>query len=152
MFYYGGAPDVVAELSARMEGLFPGLVTAGKYSPPFRALTDGEEREVAERINKVAPDLVWVGLSTPKQENWMARFRSHLHAPVLIGVGAAFDYNTGRIKRAPRWMQNGGLEWLYRVIQEPKRLWKRYARNNPLFVHYLLIEKLGLRDFSTPRR
>ena len=147
-FYYGGAPGVADELAREMERSFPGLTTAGTYCPPFRELTAAEEAEVVETIDRAAPDILWVGLSTPKQERWMARFRPQLNVPVLIGVGAAFDYNTGRIKRAPRWMQNSGMEWLYRIMQDPKRLWKRYARNNPLFLFYLACQRLGLRDFG----
>ena len=146
-FYYGAASGVAEELARALERRYPGLVTAGDYCPPFRALTAAEEDEVAERINRAAPDIVWVGLSTPSQELWMARFRPRLEAPVLIGVGAAFDYNTGQVRRAPPWMQKSGLEWLFRLVQEPKRLWKRYARNNPLFVYYLICQRLGLRDF-----
>ncbi len=148
-FYYGAAPGVAEALARTLEGHYAGLVTAGTYSPPFRALTATEEDEIAARINQARPDIVWVGLSTPAQEKWMARFRPRLEAPILAGVGAAFDYNTGRIKRAPGWMQRSGLEWLYRLIQEPSRLWKRYARNNPLFVYYLLCQWLGRRDFRS---
>lgn len=147
-FYYGGAPDVAEELADTLVKSCPGLRTAGVYCPPFRELAPHEEDEIAGRINHARPDIVWVGLSTPKQERWMAGFRPLLEAPVLIGVGAAFDYNTGRIKRAPAWMQKSALEWLFRLLQDPKRLWKRYARNNPLFVYYLLCQKLGLRDFQ----
>lgn len=148
-FYFGGAPGVAEQLARTLEGCYPGLETAGVYCPPFRDLTPEEEREVVELINGTAPDVVWVGLSTPKQERWMADFRPRLDAPVLVGVGAAFDYNTGRIKRAPAWMQKSGLEWLYRIMQDPKRLWKRYARNNTLFLYYLVCQVLGLRNFRS---
>ena len=147
-FYYGGAPGVAQDLATRLARRYPGLGTAGWYCPPFRALTPDEETAVAERINAAQPDIVWVGLSTPKQERWMARFRPLLDAPVLVGVGAGFDYNTGRIQRAPAWMQKASLEWCYRILQDPKRLWKRYARSNPLFVYYLLCQTLGLRRFD----
>lgn len=148
VFYYGGRPDVVEELARTMSDRFPGLRTAGYYSPPFHDLTPEEEDSIVSRINGSGADVVWVGLGAPKQECWMRRFRSRLSAPVLIGVGAAFDYNTKRIKRAPLWMQACALEWLYRVIQEPKRLWRRYFRNNPLFVYYLFCELTGLRTFD----
>lgn len=147
-FYYGGGPGVAEDLAGTLKRRYPGLGTAGVHCPPFRALSAAEENEVADMINHARPDVVWVGLSTPRQELWMARFRPRLEAPVLIGVGAAFDYNTGGIRRAPAWMQKSGLEWLFRLVQEPKRLWKRYARNNPLFIYYLVCERLGLRDFQ----
>jgi len=149
-FYYGGPPGVAEELAAAMASRFPGLVTAGCYTPPFGALSDEEEARIRQVIDDAAPDVVWVGLSTPKQERWMARFRPRLAAPVLLGVGAAFDYNTGRIRRAPPWMQRSGLEWFYRLVQEPRRLFRRYARNNTLFAYYLLCERLRLRSFDQP--
>jgi N-acetylglucosaminyldiphosphoundecaprenol N-acetyl-beta-D-mannosaminyltransferase len=147
-FYYGGQPGVAEDLAAEMTRRFPGTRTAGTYSPPFRDLDDAEAGAVATMINASGAAIVWVGLSTPKQERWMMRFRPLLSAPVLIGVGAAFDYNTGRIRRAPRWMQRCALEWAYRLYQEPRRLWRRYARNNPRFLLYLLCERLGLRAFD----
>lgn len=147
-FYYGGQPGIAEELADEMARRFPGVRTAGTYCPPFRDLTDAEADAIVAAINGSGAAVVWVGLSTPKQERWMMRFRSRLTAPVLIGVGAAFDYNTGRIQRAPRWMQRCALEWMYRVYQEPRRLWRRYARNNPRFVFYLLCERLRLRRFD----
>lgn len=150
VFYYGGAPGIADELASAMRSKFPGIVDAGTWTPPYRELTAAERDEVVRLINTARPDVVWVGLSTPKQEKWMAQMRPFLDAPALIGVGAAFDYNTGRVKRAPRWMQASGLEWLYRIIQEPRRLWKRYARNNTLFIYYLLLQKLRLRRFGDP--
>lgn len=134
MFYYGGAPGVPDELATRLKQRFPGLVVAGCHSPPYRPLTDDEALGVASLINRTEPDIVWVGLSTPKQEQWMARFRRLLDAPVLIGVGAAFDIHAGRLQQAPPWMQRTGLEWLFRLSREPRRLWRRYLRNNPRFV------------------
>lgn len=145
MYYLGGAPAVAEELAAGMERRFPGLRTAGCFSPPFRPATPEEEEGIAARIEAAAPDVLWIGLGSPRQEAWMARFRPHLSVPVMLAVGAAFDYNTGRIERAPRWMQRCALEWLYRLIQDPKRLWRRYFRANPLFVWWLLCERLGLR-------
>lgn len=147
-FYYGGQPGVAEELATEMARRFPGIRTAGTYCPPFRDLTDAEADSIAAMINGSGAAIVWVGLSTPKQERWMMRFRERLTTPVLIAVGAAFDYNTGRIQRAPRWMQRCALEWLYRVYQEPRRLWRRYARNNPRFLFYLLFERLRLRRFD----
>jgi len=133
-YFYGGAQGVPELLAAAMQERFPGLRVAGTASPPFRPLTPAEERDVVASINAARPDLVWVGLSTPKQERWMAHFRERLDAPVLLGVGAAFDFHTGRVRQAPRWMQTRGLEWLFRLAVEPRRLWRRYLSNNPRFV------------------
>lgn len=133
-FFYGGASGVPELLAERLKQRFPGLKVAGTYSPPFRPLTDEEVSEVAGMINGSGATLVWVGLSTPKQELWMHQFRPHLESPVLFGVGAAFDFHAGRISQAPTWMQQKGLEWLYRLYKEPRRLWKRYLTNNPRFV------------------
>lgn len=133
-FLYGGAEGVPEELSERLRARFPALRVVGTYSPPFRPLTDAEEHEVAERINASRAELVWVGLSTPKQERWMARMRDRLDAPVLLGVGAAFDIHAGRLRQAPPWMQRRGLEWAFRLGVEPRRLWRRYLSNNPRFV------------------
>jgi N-acetylglucosaminyldiphosphoundecaprenol N-acetyl-beta-D-mannosaminyltransferase len=133
-FLYGGAPGVPELLAERLEQRLPGLQVAGTHSPPFRPLTRDEVHETAALINASGASLVWVGLSTPKQERWMAELRPLLEAPVLFGVGAAFDFHAGRVKQAPRWMQTSGLEWLYRLGREPRRLWKRYLSNNPRFV------------------
>ena len=105
---------------------YPGLAVAGVYSPPFCALTAEENRHVVATINVARADIVWVGLSTPKQERWMFEHRDQLRVPVLVGVGAAFDFHTGRTMQAPTWMRENGLEWLFRLIQEPRRLWRRY--------------------------
>jgi N-acetylglucosaminyldiphosphoundecaprenol N-acetyl-beta-D-mannosaminyltransferase len=137
-YFYGGALGVPDQLVERLSQRFPGLPIAGTYSPPFRPLTPEEVDATADLINESGATLVWVGLSTPKQERWMAALRPHLHAPVLLGVGAAFDFHAGRVRQAPRWMQRSGLEWLYRLSQEPRRLWKRYLTNNPRFVIAIL--------------
>ena len=137
-FFYGGGPGVPELLVAQLEEQLPGLRVAGAYAPPFRPLSPDEEAEIRSRINDSGADIVWVGLSTPKQERWMARQRDHLQAPVLLGVGAAFDFHAGLKKQAPTWAHNTGFEWLYRLIQEPRRLARRYLRNNPEFVYRLL--------------
>lgn len=137
-YYYGAGPGVPEALEENLKAKFPGLKVVGTYSPPFRELSDEECQEIAREINRVAPDIVWVGLSTPKQEKWMARFRPLLEAPVIIGVGAAFDMHAGRARRAPTWIQNAGLEWAFRLSQEPKRLWRRYLYNNPVFIWRIL--------------
>lgn len=144
-FFCGGAEGVPEQLSEVLQKRFPGLQVVGTYSPPFRPLTPEEDEAVVRMINGADPDIVWVGLSTPKQERWMAEHRARLNAPVLIGVGAAFDFLTSRKPQAPRWMQRAGLEWLFRLLTEPRRLWRRYLINNPLFVALVLLDALGLR-------
>jgi N-acetylglucosaminyldiphosphoundecaprenol N-acetyl-beta-D-mannosaminyltransferase len=147
-FYYGGIPGVAEALAAEMEHRFPGLRTVGAYAPPFRDLDAAETEAVIARINDAGPDIVWVGLGCPKQERWMATFRPRLRAPVLIGVGAAFDFHTGRAAQAPPWMQRAGLEWLFRLCHEPRRLWHRYLVYNPLFLVHLGLEATGLRRYG----
>lgn len=134
MFFYGAAPGIPEELAVRLQHEYPGLEVVGAFSPPFRELDDVEATEIAEMIDAASPDIVWIGLSTPKQERWMDRFRPLLSAPVLIGVGAAFDIHAGKLPQAPLWMQRSGLEWLFRLMKEPRRLWRRYLTNNPRFV------------------
>lgn len=145
MYFYGGAEGVPGELAEVMRARFPGLQVAGAYSPPFRDLTPQEEADIAARINAAQPDVVWVGLGSPKQDYWCAHWRDKLDAPVLIGVGAAFDFHTGRVAQAPRWMQRSALEWLFRLLTEPRRLWRRYVIYNPWFVTLVLLQTLGLK-------
>lgn len=133
-FFYGGREGVPEQLAQRLAERFPGLQVVGAYSPPFRALTPEEDEALVERINSSEAELVWVGLSTPKQERWMAAHVGRLQAPVLLGVGAAFDIHAGTLAQAPVWMQRHGLEWLYRLVREPRRLWRRYLSNNPRFL------------------
>ena len=137
-YFYGGAEHVPGLLADRMTQRFPGLRVAGTCSPPFRPLTPEEDAHIVEQINAAAPDIVWVGLSTPKQERWMAAHVGRLDAPVLIGIGAAFDIHAGLVPQAPVWMQRRGLEWLYRLAREPRRLWRRYLSSNPRFVLSIL--------------
>jgi N-acetylglucosaminyldiphosphoundecaprenol N-acetyl-beta-D-mannosaminyltransferase len=144
-FFYGASSKVLEGLSARLCARYPGLKVAGTYSPPFRSLTPQEDADVVQRITQAQPDIVWVGLSTPKQEQWMADHVGRLGAAVLIGVGAAFDFHAGVKRQAPRWMQRNGLEWLFRLLSEPRRLWRRYLVNIPLFGCYLVLQALGLR-------
>lgn len=143
-FFYGGGPGVAELLADRLRSRFPGLNIAGIHSPPFRALTSEEDDKVSESICRSQPDIVWVGISTPKQEMWMAQHVDRLRA-VLIGVGAAFDFHAGLKGQAPRWMMNSGLEWLFRLIQEPARLGPRYLKNNPQFVGLIALQMLGVR-------
>ena len=134
-YLYGGRDEkVLAQLAANLLDRHPGLELAGGWSPPHRPLDDAELDEIAARINAARPDVVWVGIGVPKQEKWMAAMRDRLDAPVLVGVGAAFDFHAGLVSQAPRWMQSTGLEWAYRLLQEPGRLWRRYLRYNPRFV------------------
>jgi N-acetylglucosaminyldiphosphoundecaprenol N-acetyl-beta-D-mannosaminyltransferase len=135
VYLYGGrTPDALALLEDRLRERFPGLAIVGGYSPPFRELTAEEEEDVIARIDSSGAAVVWVGTGQPKQELWMERMRPRLAAPLLVGVGAAFDFHAGLVSQAPPWMQRSGLEWLYRLSREPRRLWRRYARYNPLFV------------------
>jgi N-acetylglucosaminyldiphosphoundecaprenol N-acetyl-beta-D-mannosaminyltransferase len=134
-YLYGGRnPGALVELTRILRLRHPGLRIVGGQAPPFRPLTPAEEDAVVADINRAAPDVVWVGIGVPKQEKWMARMRERLDAPVLIGVGAAFDFHAGLIPQAPGWMQRAGLEWVFRLVQEPSRLWRRYLRYNPRFV------------------
>ena len=147
-FFYGGAPGVADALAQRMVERFPGLVVAGTWCPPFRPLSPEEDADVVARINESNADVVWVGLSTPKQERWMHQHRGVLHVPVLVGVGAAFDMHTGRVKQAPVWMREHGLEWFYRLVQEPRRLWHRYIVLGSQFAFNASLELAGLKRFD----
>jgi N-acetylglucosaminyldiphosphoundecaprenol N-acetyl-beta-D-mannosaminyltransferase len=134
-FLYGGrSPEALAQLTDKLRASYPELQIADGYSPPFRELSAEEEDALVDRVNASGADVVWVGIGVPKQEKWMARMRERLEAPVLIGVGAAFDFHAGLVPQAPAAMQRFGLEWLYRLWQEPRRLWRRYARYNPRFL------------------
>lgn len=146
-FLFGGAEGVPEDLAQQLRNRFPGLQIVGTYSPPFRPLSPSEDESIVRMINEADPDIVWIGLSTPKQERWMAEHLGKLHAPVMIGVGAAFDFHSGRKKQAPRWMQRSGLEWLFRLLTEPRRLWRRYLINNPLFLWLVTLQLLRLRQF-----
>ncbi len=146
-FFLGGAEGVAARLAHRLQERFPGLQVAGTYTPPFRPLTLDEDASLAEAVGKSRADVVWVGLSTPKQERFMAEHVGRLSAPVMIGVGAAFDFHAGLKSQAPYWMQRSGLEWSFRLATEPRRLWKRYLVNNPMFVLMTLAQLLGFRSY-----
>jgi N-acetylglucosaminyldiphosphoundecaprenol N-acetyl-beta-D-mannosaminyltransferase len=134
-YLYGGRNQgALAELARTLRLRHPGLKIVGGHCPPFRPLSDAEEDAVADEINRSGADVVWVGIGVPKQEKWMARMRDRLDAPVLIGVGAAFDFHAGLVPQAPDALQRLGLEWAFRLVQEPRRLWRRYLRYNPRFV------------------
>jgi N-acetylglucosaminyldiphosphoundecaprenol N-acetyl-beta-D-mannosaminyltransferase len=150
-FLYGGVPGVADALAHKLRERFPGLNIAATFSPSFRELNDLEVNELRQRVRETRPDFFWVGLSTPKQERFMAQYMSILpEAKIFIGVGAAFDLLTGRVRQAPTWMQRSGLEWLFRLTQEPRRLARRYLVNNPLFVARAAAQLLGLRKYQLP--
>ena len=147
-FLYGGAPGVAEKLAGELTNQFPGLVIAGSYSPPFRPLSAEEDVEIMKMISDAQPDVLWVGLSTPKQERWMDAHYKLLRVPALVGVGAAFDIHSRLKKQAPAWMRENGLEWLFRLIQEPKRLWRRYILYGSEFLFWVTLDLLGLRKFK----
>jgi N-acetylglucosaminyldiphosphoundecaprenol N-acetyl-beta-D-mannosaminyltransferase len=146
-FFYGGAPGVADDLAKSLQSRF-NIAVAGTYTPPFRPLTLEEETDVAVKVQQAAADVLWVGLSTPKQEQWMYAHRNLLPVPVMLGVGAAFDLNLGTLKQAPSWMRENGLEWLFRLLVEPKRLWKRYLVAIPSSMWSVFLELLHLRKFE----
>jgi len=146
-YFYGGGPGVTDELVDRLKSKFPWLEVAGTCSPPFRELTTEEDIKVIRQIKSAKPDIVWVGLGSPRQEIWMASHVNKLDVPVMIGVGAAFDFLSGKKPQAPVWMQKIGLEWFYRLLTEPKRLWRRYIQY-PKFVILVLLQSLGLLQFK----
>jgi N-acetylglucosaminyldiphosphoundecaprenol N-acetyl-beta-D-mannosaminyltransferase len=151
-YLYGGrSEEALRQLTERLLARFPGLRIAGAYSPPFRPLTAEERDRVAADIDASGAQVVWVGTGQPKQELWMSEMRPRLAAPLLVGVGAAFDFHAGIVSQAPRWMQRNGLEWVYRLSREPKRLWRRYASQNPRFVAGFARQYLRERP-RTPRR
>jgi N-acetylglucosaminyldiphosphoundecaprenol N-acetyl-beta-D-mannosaminyltransferase len=147
-FFFGGRDGVADRLAGNMRQRFPGVRIAGTITPAMGSAEELCNPETAARINAARPDVVWVGVSSPKQEYWMACMRPLLEAPVLIGVGAAFDFHAGSVRQAPPWMQRAGLEWLYRLIQEPRRLWRRYLIDNPWFLFELSRQKLGLKRYD----
>jgi len=149
-FLYGGAPGVADELKRNLLDRFPGLQIVGTFTPPFRPLNQVEQEALLDQVHRVRPDIIWVGLSTPKQERFMAEFLPRLDTTLMVGVGAAFDIHTGRIKDAPEWMKHTGLQWLHRLLQEPRRLWKRYLINNPRFLWNIMVQLLGARRFELP--
>ncbi|WP_353475859.1 WecB/TagA/CpsF family glycosyltransferase (plasmid) [Salipiger sp. H15] len=150
-YIYGATDRTLELLQARLRERFPEAEIVGAYAPPFRPLTETEETLVAARINAARPDIVWVGIGAPKQECWMARMRDRLDAPVLIGVGAAFDFHAGLQRQAPAWMQRRGFEWAFRLSVEPRRLWRRYLRVVPTYMLLLAMERSGLRRYALPQ-
>ena len=139
-YFYGATEETLQSMKEVLERDYPGIQIAGMYAPPFRALTPQEDAQIVAKINESRPDLIWIGLGAPKQEEWMYQHMGQLQG-VLIGVGAGFDYLAGYIKRAPRWMQRMSLEWLYRLLQDPKRLWRRYFTSNVKFICLTRMDK-----------
>lgn len=144
-YLYGGNTGVADLLKQKLEARFPGIRIAGTFCPPFRPLTTEEETNLFQEIQTLKPDFFWVGLSTPKQEKFMDQYLSRLHTTIMLGVGAAFDFHAGKVKQAPHWIQQAGLEWFYRLCMEPKRLWKRYISIVPRFLLLAALEQVGLR-------
>ena len=149
-FLYGGQPGVAEKLKYSLERKFPGLQVVGTYTPPFRDLNTEEENTLLAQVRDAKPHIFWVGLSTPKQELFMAQYVHRLQVPLLVGVGAAFDYHTGLIRDCSVWVKRAGLQWLHRLAQDPKRLWRRYLHNNPAFVWMIALQLLKLRRY--PRK
>lgn len=147
-FLYGGGPGVPEKLAAALCKKHPGLNIVGTLSPAFRSLTPEEDQQLLAQINDAHPDIVWVGLSTPKQERWMFEHRDRLNAAVLVGVGAAFDFGAGLKGQAPPWMREHGLEWFFRLSQEPRRLWRRYLVYGSKFMYWVALEQLGVRKWE----
>lgn len=146
-FFYGGLPGVAASLGDTLRKKY-GIYIAGTYSPPFHLLSEDEDKAIIAKIHAAKPDVLWVGLSTPKQERWMYAHRRQLRVPVIVGVGAAFDLNSGRTRQAPPWMREHGFEWAFRLLQEPRRLWRRYLIYGSEFAWSVGLESLGLRRFD----
>ncbi len=146
-FLYGSRPGVAEELRSRLHMRFPRAQVVGTYTPPFRDLNPAEEQDLIATLDRLKPSIVWVGISTPKQERFMASYLPRLQTRMMIGVGAAFDYHTGRINDSPRWVKRSGLQWAHRLLQDPGRLWKRYLRTNPGFFVMASCQLLRLRRF-----
>jgi N-acetylglucosaminyldiphosphoundecaprenol N-acetyl-beta-D-mannosaminyltransferase len=148
VFLYGGTDETLATLERKLKERCPGLRIVGKYAPPFRPLTIAEDLHVKKAISAADADLIFVGISTPKQEVWMWEHRFDFRGSVMVGVGAAFDFHAGKVSQAPPWMQRSGLEWFFRLTQEPKRLWKRYMLVTPLFLPLWALQRLHLLTFE----
>lgn len=149
-FFYGGEEGVAEQLRHRFNKQFPWVKIVGTCTPPFRELSPIEERELAGRIGILKPDIIWVGIGCPKQELFMSRFTPMLETKLMIGVGAAFDFHTGRIRDCRHWIKSAGLQWLHRLVQDPKRLWRRYLRNNPAFLFHIALQLICVRVYSRP--
>jgi N-acetylglucosaminyldiphosphoundecaprenol N-acetyl-beta-D-mannosaminyltransferase len=147
-FFCGGEPGVAERLQEAMLRKFPRANITGTFSPPFRPMTPKEEKAFAAKVNSLKPDIIWVGLSTPKQERFMAHYLPMLDTKLMVGVGAAFLFHTGSIRDSPQWVKRAGLQWLHRLLQEPTRLWRRYLLNNPIFIFNALLQTIGLKYYA----
>jgi N-acetylglucosaminyldiphosphoundecaprenol N-acetyl-beta-D-mannosaminyltransferase len=147
-FFFGDTNGTLVRLRQNLVQSYPGMVIADCYSPPFRPVTPEEDAEMIRRINDARPDVLWVGLGLPKQEQWIYDHRAQLHVPVVLGVGAAFKFLAGTVQRAPGWLGDLGLEWLWRLAHEPRRLWRRVMIEGPQFVGHVVLELSGLRRYS----
>lgn len=147
-FLFGGNPGVAETVRATLQRRFPGIRIVGTYTPPFRQLDPQEEADLLRMVSQTSPDIFWVGISTPKQEKFMAQYLPKLDTKMMFGVGAAFDFHTGRIKDAPQWVKRLGFAWVHRLNQEPRRLWKRYLKSNPRFIWAITLQLLGLKKYN----
>jgi N-acetylglucosaminyldiphosphoundecaprenol N-acetyl-beta-D-mannosaminyltransferase len=147
-FLYGGKPGVAEELRADLVRRFPGLQIVGTYTPPFRPLNPDEEEDLRSQLERSQADVLWCGLSTPKQERFISSYYHKMPVKLMVGVGAAFDLLSGNLSEAPDWMKRAGLQWLYRLMKEPRRLWRRYLLNNPKFAWLTFLQLTGLRGFQ----
>ncbi len=146
-FFYGGEPGLADDLANKLQARFPGMIVAGTHCPPFRQLTPEEDEEEMNLINSAKPDILWICLSVPKAEIWMSEHIERLNVSAIASVGAAFAFHTGRTRQAPSWVQRIGMEWFFRLLMEPGRLWKRYLVNNSKFLSHLLLQVIGLRKY-----
>lgn len=147
-FFYGGQPGVAEQLKDSLTRQFPRLRVIGTYTPPFRALNQEEELEVRDLLARLKPDVMWIGLGAPKQELFMAQYFGRMDTTLMVGVGAAFNIHAGRIIDAPGWIKRAGFAWLYRLAQEPRRLWKRYLKTNPRFLYEITLQMLRVKKFD----
>jgi N-acetylglucosaminyldiphosphoundecaprenol N-acetyl-beta-D-mannosaminyltransferase len=151
-FLYGGVEGVADKLRDKFTRQFPWVKIVGTCTPPFHELSSVEERQLVDRIDELKPDIIWIGLGCPKQERFMSRFSPILETKLMFGVGAAFDYHTGTIRDCAHWIKQAGLQWLHRLLQDPRRLWSRYLRNNPAFICLIALQIIGLRQYSPKLR
>lgn len=151
-FFYGGEEGVADELVARFRHLAPHCNIVGTFTPPFRELTPREESALVAAINRVRPDMIWVGIGTPKQDKFMRSMLPKLQTRLMFGVGAAFDFHTGRLRDCSPWIKNAGLQWFHRLLQDPQRLWLRYLRDNPAFLAHIALQLTGLRTYTLAAR
>ena len=142
IFFYGGAEGIPEKMRSKLLAKYPGLKVVGTYSPPFRELTEEDDRQITEMINRTKPDVLWIGLGCPKQQLWMNKYKDKIEVPVMVGVGAAFDFHAGTKSQAPKWMRENGMEWFFRLLTEPRRLWRRYIVDGAFFLYNVIFESM----------